>query len=420
MMKNRIYIGGAVILVVAAGALFANREATVAHSVPAALVAQDKVTMPKLEAVAAKADGAETAQQDGAGEPQFRYDHFRVGNRNIKAMLADGNTTWVGTSGGVIQYDLTKDDYVLHDNTNGLLSNGVFHLSKVDGELWVGTYGGGLSVLNQETKKWRNYNVPDGMGDSFVYDTLKTSNGDVWIATWSGANRIPGGNLDDTENWELYTVENTDGGLPNDWVYGLTEGANGEIWFATEGGLARLKDNVWENWNHEKGLGAAYEMVKSDTSLKSDPGQASSHHAVQKQEQGLGNVDIAYNPNYVIALVYDRKGRVWTGTWGAGLSMFDGKTWKTYTTKDGLPANHIFMLHEDEDGTLWIGTNNGLAIFDGENFTLYDKSHGIFSDAVFSMAIASDGTAWIGSYGGIARFYNGLKDETVKPYTKLH
>ena len=31
------------------------------------------------------------------------FTHFRVGNRNVKGMLADGNQVWVGTSGGVIR-----------------------------------------------------------------------------------------------------------------------------------------------------------------------------------------------------------------------------------------------------------------------------------------------------------------------------
>ncbi|PIW28164.1 MAG: regulator [Rhodospirillales bacterium CG15_BIG_FIL_POST_REV_8_21_14_020_66_15] len=344
----------------------------------------------------------------------FKYDHFRVGKRNIKAMLADGPIMWVGTSGGVIRYNIANDDYKLYNNKNGLLSNGVFHLGKVDGELWVGTYGGGLSILSPDTGKWRNYNIPSGMGDAFVYDALKASNGDVWIATWSGANRIPQGRMDHLENWELYTVENTKGGLANDWVYGLAEGRNGDIWLATEGGVSLYRNGVWRTWNHKDGLGADIETVRADIPFRNDPGTQSSHHATQKQEQGLGDVDIAYNPNYVISLVYDKKGRVWAGTWGAGLSMFDGETWKTYTKKDGLPANHVFMLYEDEDGMLWIGTNDGLARFDGTKFEKFTTRDGLFSNTVFSMDTARDGTMWVGSYGGVARFYQGLKPQASK------
>jgi ligand-binding sensor domain-containing protein len=52
---------------------------------------------------------------------------------------------------------------------------------------------------------------------------------------------------------------------------------------------------------------------------------------------------------------------VWAGTWGGGLSRFDGRTWTQYTVAEGLPGNHVFMLHIDPKGALWIGTNNGLA-----------------------------------------------------------
>jgi ligand-binding sensor domain-containing protein len=342
------------------------------------------------------------------------YDHFRVGNRNIKAILADGEIMWVGTSGGVIRYDVKRDDYTLFDNRSGLLSNGVFHLSKVDGQIWVGTYGGGLSILDPKTGRWRNYNVPNGMGDAFIYDAIKTKSGDVWFATWSGANRVAGGALDDLDKWQLFTVENTKGGLPNDWVYGLAEGKNGEVWLATEGGLARYKDGEWTNWNHRNGLGASYEEVKAAIPFRNDPGAQSSHHAIQKKEQGLEGVDVAYNPNYIIALLVGDDGRVWAGTWGGGLSIFDGKTWKTYTTKNGLPANHIFMLRKDRAGNIWIGTNNGLARFDGRKFEVFTKADGLFSDVVFSIAFAEDGATWVGSFGGVARFYKGLRQAAAK------
>jgi len=69
----------------------------------------------------------------------------------------------------------------------------------------------------------------------------------------------------------------------------------------------------------------------------------------------------------------------------------------------GLPGNHVFMLHEDPDGKLWIGTNNGLARMDGETFTRFTTEDGLFSNRVFAMATADDGSRWIGSFGGVAR-----------------
>ena len=334
-------------------------------------------------------------------DPNAKFTHFRVGNSNVKSIFIDGKVAWVGTSGGVIRYDTGNDEFRLFDNRSGLLSNGVFYVGKLNDRIVAGTYGGGLSLYDPSRDKWENFNVPNGLADAFVYGLVKASSGDIWIATWSGANRIRGGKLKDRSQWDVYTVENTKGGLPNDWVYGVTEGKNGEIWFATEGGPARFKDGKWENWNHEKGIGAPFEKIKNDPQFGNDPAQFSSHHAQQKKEMGLQDISVAYNPNYIISILVDRNGMVWCGTWGAGLARFDGKKWRNYTMADGLPGNHIFALHEDRAGQMWIGTNNGLARFDGDKVKTLTTADGLFSNTIFSMATGADGSKWLGSFGGV-------------------
>ena len=335
-------------------------------------------------------------------DPTTKFTHFRVGNRNVKGIYSDGGVLWVGTSGGLVRYDTRSDEYKLFDATNGLLSNGVFYIGKIQGRIAAGTYGGGLSLLDDSGKNWETFNVPDGLGDAFVYDALQASNGDLWIATWSGVNRVRGGALRDRSNWELHTVQSTNGGLPNDWVYGLAEGRNGDIWLATEGGLALYRGGQWSNWNHAKGLGAPYEKVKDAIAFKNDPSKQSTHHARQKEEMGLQGVDVAFNPNYIVAIEVDRDGIVWVGTWGGGLGRYDGKRWKNYTTVEGLPGNHVFMLHLDQKGRLWVGTNNGLARMSGEKFEALRTADGLFADNVFAMTTAADGSLWVGSYGGVA------------------
>lgn len=336
-------------------------------------------------------------------DPKQKFTHYRVGDMNVKAIYADGKVIWIGTSGGgVIRYDTRDDSFKVFDNSNGLLSSGAFYVGKIKGRIAVGTYGGGMSLLQEDGVTWKNYNIPDGVGDPFVYGAIEAKNGDIWVATWSGLNHVRGGALDDPSKWELYTVENTHGGLPNDWVYGVAEGKNGEIWLATEGGVARFAKGKWTNWNHDKGIGAPFEKVKSAITFKNDPGKFSEHHAQQKKEMGLGGVDISYNPNYIIALVVDNKGQVWAGTWGGGLSRYDGKSWKTYTTAEGLPGNHVFMLHADLDGQIWIGTDKGLALWQDGKFKVLTSKDGLLADNVFAMTTTPDGGKWIGSYGGVA------------------
>ncbi len=398
MNTKTLIIGAVVVAAAIAGAYWAGLNRNLESA--GAEVAKPTQEKPQSEGPATR---DLTQVMDETNNPKFT--HFRVGNRNVKSIYAETDTVWVGTSGGVIRYDSTTDDYRLFDVRNGLLANGVFHVSRwTEDKMLVGTYGGGLAIYDENKDKFEIYNVPEGLADAFVYDVLVMPDGDLWIATWSGANRVKGGNLSDPNAWETFTVENTGGGLPNDWVYGLDLGKNGEVWLATEGGLARFQDNRWDNWNHQDGQGAAYELVKNDNSFGTDPATMSSHHARQKVEMGLEAVDTAYNPNYIVALEVDASGTVWVGTWGGGLARFDGEKYTNYTVRDGLPSNHVFMLHEDLQGNLWVGTSHCLSRFENGNFVNRLTTHeGLFSNTVFSMATQRDDLLWVGSFGGVAR-----------------
>src|SRR5262245_33615708 len=51
--------------------------------------------------------------------------------------------------------------------------------------------------------------------------------------------------------------------------------------------------------------------------------------------------------------IQDKEGFMWFATEN-GLSRFDGKHFKTFTTKDGLPDNEVLKLFVDSKGRVWI------------------------------------------------------------------
>jgi len=91
------------------------------------------------------------------------------------------------------------------------------------------------------------------------------------------------------------------------------------------------------------------------------------------------------------------------------LSRFDGKKWVNYTTADGLPGNHVFMLHLDPKGRLWIGTNNGLTYLqEGNKFAkALTTADGLFANNIFAMGTSAKGDLWVGSYGGVSHLRPG-------------
>ncbi len=69
-------------------------------------------------------------------------------------------------------------------------------------------------------------------------------------------------------------------------------------------------------------------------------------------------------------IIEDARGNLWFATRGGGINQFNGKTFKPFTSFDGLPHNNIQCIFE-HDNLLWIGTDDGLSVFDGVNFKNY-------------------------------------------------
>ena len=54
-------------------------------------------------------------------------------------------------------------------------------------------------------------------------------------------------------------------------------------------------------------------------------------------------------------------------------SQAQSRSIKHYTTADGLPGNVTYKLAQDEEGYLWISTDNGICRFDGLEFKTYNS-----------------------------------------------
>lgn len=69
--------------------------------------------------------------------------------------------------------------------------------------------------------------------------------------------------------------------------------------------------------------------------------------------------------NVVYCIFQDKAGYIWVGT-EAGVSRYDGYSFRHFTKDDGLSDNDIFQIKEDSKGRLWFLTYNGEP-------TIYDK-----------------------------------------------
>jgi len=122
---------------------------------------------------------------------------------------------------------------------------------------------------------------------------------------------------------------------------------------------------------------------------------------------GLSNADVR-------AIVQDRQGFMWFGTWLGGLNRYDGYTFKVYKHDDqdgrSLGGDTIRALYVDRTGVLWVGTAEGVDRYDRDtdSFVHYhhraDDPNGLPGYYATSFLEDESGTLWVATSGGLGRF----------------
>jgi len=108
-------------------------------------------------------------------------------------------------------------------------------------------------------------------------------------------------------------------------------------------------------------------------------------------KDGLGD-DNAY------ALACDKAGRVWVGTLNHGVSVYNGKSWRTYGPLDGPLGSRVFALAvSPKDGGVWGATEAGLFRYQNSHWTYFTRAEGLPSDQANALAFDTDGTLYVGT-----------------------
>ncbi len=127
------------------------------------------------------------------------------------------------------------------------------------------------------------------------------------------------------------------------------------------------------------------------------------------------DMDQGMNSSYVLSILEDSQGNLWIGTWGGGVSMYNGETFTYFTQKEGLSNNYVRSILEDSHSNLWFGTLGGVCMYDGETFTHFTEKEGLGNNDVFSILEDSQGNLWFGTWGGGVSMYDG---ETFTHFTQ--
>jgi ligand-binding sensor domain-containing protein len=81
--------------------------------------------------------------------------------------------------------------------------------------------------------------------------------------------------------------------------------------------------------------------------------------------------------------------------------------WRNFTTKDGLPSDHVYCVRIDGDRVL-AGTHDGMAVYEKGKWKTYTTKDGLPHNGVVSIDVSEiTGDVWIGTLGGLSRWSGG-------------
>jgi len=371
-----------------------------------------------------------------------------ITSSEVASLLRDRQgIMWVGMIGGGVNMVNTRKAKFnldrLTETKRMLKSNSVRSLLLDDeGQLWMGISTYGFGVKNCQTEKFVHYNqMPDFMsykGISTVMSIMQSpTTGHIWIGVYNGGAYELDKHAPVGKRVKAYNSGNASW-MCNSCIYDIYEDSKQNLWFATRGGVSmRAADGTPVRIDSLKVGGVAIQDMVAMQLVEGSNGEmwmASNTHGVVRI-QGSGHslngyklsaysvVNGKLNSNYADCIYKDIEGRIWVGTGGSGLSLYDAvedrflpvhKLWN-------LPGDAITSIQSDKKGNLWLGTNAGLLRLtvprDLQNVTyrLYTTSDGL-QDNIFNRGasfVASDGEMFFGGHRGYNSFYPDKQDEQV-------
>jgi len=329
------------------------------------------------------------------------------GNLHCELEDLDGNL-WFSTDGeGVYRFDgksftnFTSKDGLFNNTTTTIIQD-------KSGHILIGTNAG---ICKYNGKIFSKYFESDTLNNLRIIALLEDRDGNIWFSAMNkGVYRYDGTNL----SHFLYNYKHPIfADKQEKMISDIIQDKKGNIWFSSfnRGGVWRYDGKILTHFLPSADYYAFFEDERShaysdsDTKYVHSPDYITDDMIHSMTEDKSGNIWFAtrrhgiciYNGKIFtsfkgnelfgrispITILEDKKGIIWLGTEESGVFSYDarlndkvgqGKTFKNYTTSDGLVNNSVRSIIEDKDGNLWFGTRwFGLSRFDGKTFTTFSE-----------------------------------------------
>jgi ligand-binding sensor domain-containing protein/serine phosphatase RsbU (regulator of sigma subunit) len=335
-------------------------------------------------------------------------------------MLEDkeGNL-WFGTyNGGLYKY-VRSEGMVFYDLVKeGIASNTVNALMEDShGRIWVGTWDGGIAVF--EGEEIRKFNSGSGLKPTRIYDIIEDVEGNILIADQINGLTIFKGDAFETINEKEI--------LPDQNVNAIYKDKSGFMWFGTNKGIVKfLPGSDKKPVIFNQASNSIYEDIRffredkdGNLWIGANEGGVIMYNMKTSRFEAQPYINsILYRGGQVKAMEIDKENHLWIGTVeGVAVGTINEQNFQRYTLMDSLTVSLITALYCDPNGNMWIGTEPrgkkpGLIKYDPQkkSFKPVNALRGVIPR---TMVMDKSGILWIGTGEGLKAFRNDSIIATV-------
>ena len=279
--------------------------------------------------------------------PAGRFDILMPAG-GIKAVLASGDSIWIGAEGGLFIM-VPGADTVLVERGCRLASVTSLAVGE-GGEIWVGG-DAGLSIRHDWG--WDRYTAREHPFFSRITD-IRHGEGKMWISTWGqGCGHVIGDTL---------TILTRADSLLDDRVTCVVEQEDNTIWIGTESGVCKADSFSWTSMRYGRKIpiGRVRDMILTE---EGDLFISVARQGVTRYSLGRIN---RYGPGQglpdreIYRFGLDTRAKVWA-VGRHGVSTWDGSGWTPVRLPGVSLSSHDYLsVCHDIEGNTYLGTSRGI------------------------------------------------------------
>ncbi len=318
-----------------------------------------------------------------------------ISDKAIRDILVDDQEViWLGTMNGLFRWDAGKQSLDSLTEDSGMPNNIVRDMLFDDqGNLWVATYRKGIFFLSAGTIT--SFTEDDGLETNIISGIIEIEENTYLLGNENGIlNQLKGNEI---------SIWKPPISLPAARLKHMFHDSRGRIWVSTYGGLFVLDGTKSRKYTIEDGFPDNYLRVANEDhegTIWVGTKNAGLIRFKTPDDWEQLTIEDGLSSNYIMSIEIDRKGRVIVGTI-AGLNIIDQQGGiKTITVEDGLPSNFMFSTFTTSN-FIWIASNDGLTGYSEDQVVNFNSENGLEADIIYNILSDEQGNLWMPSENSI-------------------